>query len=93
MTELILIKKLNISKKSWENIKKGIRRPSHTLVNELAILLGDEIRLLFTGYYITDSTPKLTLASEFIQDKITKKSQENIKEMKKLKKKFVYLNY
>jgi len=93
LTELELSKKIGIDINSWDQISRGVRRPSHTLVNELMKILGDEVQLLFIGYYITPHFPKLVSADIYEKDSITKMLQEDIKEVKKRSKKFVYLNY
>lgn len=93
ITEQELCKKLNLPLKSWDHIKRGVRRPSHTLLQEIMNILGDEVQTLFLGYYITDNPPKFLRADHYKNNVLTTKSKDLIKDKKRKKKKFVYLNY
>lgn len=90
LTESSLCKNIGIDQKTWERLKRGIRRPSENLINELMIHLGDEIQLLFKGIYIEDQKPIFLTADKFFQDKITTQIQQDIKKIKKANKKLRY---
>jgi hypothetical protein len=92
LTEQELCKTLGIESKSWDHLIRGVRRPSHELMNELMKILGDEVILLFLSNYMEEPFPKFVPADELKQDDITKSMQEKIKKVKSGSGKFKYLN-
>ena len=54
LSELELCKKVGISYRSWDYLKRGVKKPSSNLLNEFMKVLGSEVQLLFMGYYITN---------------------------------------
>ena len=68
LTEIEVCSYLGIHIKSWEYVRRGIRRPSQEFIARLMELLGDEVLILFLGYYMDDEFPKIVSALEFETD-------------------------
>jgi hypothetical protein len=91
LTEWQLCEIIGLPFDVWVSVRRGIRRPAHNLINELAKILGDEVIFLFLGYYMDDSMQGFVSANLFLQDSIMKKMQIKIEGVKKSGKEFRYL--
>ena len=91
LTELELCSKLNIPYKSWEQIVRGLRRPSHLLVYLLMHILGDEVQGLFYSYYIDDPLPSIVRGDLYCDNKSAKNMEKYIQKIKNEGKEFRYL--
>ncbi len=92
MTEYELRTKLGIPELAWNQLIRGIRRPTHSTVYALMQILGDEVQSLFYGYYIDDPFPKMIPANEYQANKVSKSMQKYIEKIKQEGKEFRYLN-
>ena len=81
LTDIAVAELTGLHIKTWMMVKKGILRPGDNLVNILMKVLGDEVPLLFMGYYITEHPPRLVRADKFKMDIVSKRMHENIEKV------------
>lgn len=83
MTDLAIAKYTGLNTNTWFMIKKGLLRPGDNLVNLLMKIMGDEIPLLFMGYYITEEYPKFVSADKYVRDIVSRDMHEDIDKVRK----------